>query len=122
MAASSAGQRLFPILFRQVVTNTAKSRVYNAQFFAPFFWYYFTQNGLAIVRLLSDICTTRRERQVHIMQMNIKFELGPKQRPKLAEEIAAALHTIPCYQRLPSCSYKIGDLSAPISSAARGRR
>ena len=43
------------------------------------------------------------------MQMNIKFELGPKQRPKLVEEIAAALHTIPCYQRLPSCSYKIGD-------------
>lgn len=43
------------------------------------------------------------------MQMNIKFELKPKQRPKLAEEIATALHTIPCYQKAPSLSYKIGD-------------
>ena len=43
------------------------------------------------------------------MQMNIRFELQPKQRPKLAEAIAAALHTIPCYQKAPSLSYKIGD-------------
>lgn len=43
------------------------------------------------------------------MQMNIRFELQPKQRPKLAEAIAAALHTIPCYQKAPTLSYKIGD-------------
>lgn len=43
------------------------------------------------------------------MQMDIKFELKPKQRPKLAEEIAAALHTVPCYQKAPSLAYKIGE-------------
>lgn len=43
------------------------------------------------------------------MQTNIKFNLQPKQRPKLADEIAAALHTPPCYQKVPSLSYKIGD-------------
>ena len=43
------------------------------------------------------------------MQMDIKFELKPKQRPKLAEEIATALHTVLCYQKAPSLAYKIGD-------------
>lgn len=43
------------------------------------------------------------------MQMDIKFELKPKQRPKLAEEISTALHTVPCYQKAPSLAYKIGD-------------
>lgn len=43
------------------------------------------------------------------MQMDIKFELKPKQRPKLAEEIATALHTVPRYQKAPSLAYKIGD-------------
>ena len=43
------------------------------------------------------------------MQMNIKFELKPKQRPKRAEEITTALHTVPCYQKAPSLTYKIGD-------------
>ena len=43
------------------------------------------------------------------MQMDIKFELEPKQRPKLAEEVATALHTVPCYQKAPSLAYKIGD-------------
>ncbi len=43
------------------------------------------------------------------MQMDIRFELKPKQRPKLAEEIATALHTVPCYQKAPSLTYKIGD-------------
>ena len=43
------------------------------------------------------------------MQMNIRFELKPKQRPKLAEKIATALHTIPCYQKAPSLAYKIVD-------------
>jgi len=43
------------------------------------------------------------------MQMDIKFELKPKQRPKLAEEIATALHTVPCYQKASSLAYKIGD-------------
>lgn len=42
------------------------------------------------------------------MQMDIRFELKPKQRPKLAEEIATALHTVPCYQKAPSLAYKIG--------------
>lgn len=45
------------------------------------------------------------------MQMSIRFELKPKQRPKQAEEITLALHTIPCYQKAPSLSYKIGDCS-----------
>lgn len=43
------------------------------------------------------------------MQMDIKFELKPKQRPKLAEEIATALHTVPCYQKASSLAYKIGE-------------
>ena len=43
------------------------------------------------------------------MQMDVKFGLKPKQRPKLAEEIATALHTVPCYQKAPSLAYKIGD-------------
>ena len=43
------------------------------------------------------------------MQTNIKFNMQPKQRPKLADEIAAALHTLPCYQKVPSLSYKICD-------------
>ena len=53
------------------------------------------------------------------MQMDIKFELKPKQRPKLAEEIATALHTVPCYQKAPSLAYKIlerdGTLRIPDS-------
>nr|DAH34365.1 MAG TPA: hypothetical protein [Caudoviricetes sp.] len=43
------------------------------------------------------------------MQTNIRFDLQPKQRPKLAEEIATALRAIPCYQKVPSMAYKIGD-------------
>jgi hypothetical protein len=43
------------------------------------------------------------------MQINIKFELKPKQRPKLADEIATALHTIPRYRGVPSLAYEIGD-------------
>ena len=43
------------------------------------------------------------------MQTNIKFNLQPKQRPKLADEVAVALHSFPCYQKVPSLSYKIGD-------------
>lgn len=43
------------------------------------------------------------------MQMDIRFELKPKQRPKLTEEIATAMHTVPCYQKAPSLAYKIGD-------------
>ena len=43
------------------------------------------------------------------MQTNIRFDLQPKQRPKLAEEIATVLQAIPCYQKVPSMAYKIGD-------------
>lgn len=43
------------------------------------------------------------------MQTNIRFDLQPKQRPKLAEEIATAIRAIPCYQKVPSMAYKIGD-------------
>ncbi len=43
------------------------------------------------------------------MQMNIRFELAPKQRPKLADAIGDALHTIPLYQKAPTLSYKIGE-------------
>lgn len=44
------------------------------------------------------------------MQMDIRFELKPKQRLKLAEEIATVLHTVPCYQKASSLAYKIGTL------------
>ncbi len=43
------------------------------------------------------------------MQTNIKFNQQPKQRPKLADDIAATQHTLPCYQKVPNLSYKIGD-------------
>ena len=53
------------------------------------------------------------------MQTNIKFNLQPKQRPKLADEIAAALHTLPCYQKVPSLSYKIGDCTLELDGTLR---
>ena len=56
------------------------------------------------------ICTDlEQEKEGTIMQTNIRFDLRPKQRPKLAEEIATALRAIPCYQKVPSMAYKIGD-------------
>ena len=55
----------------------------------------------------SDICTTEKERQVHIMKNEIRFTLEPKQRPKLAQEIGNILGTAPHYERVPSCAYDI---------------
>ena len=46
------------------------------------------------------------------MQMNIIFELKPKQSPKLAEEIASALHTIPYYQKAPIEKESINTMDA----------
>lgn len=46
------------------------------------------------------------------MQMNIRVELKPKQRPKLTEEIASALHTIPCYQKAPIKKEYINTMEA----------
>ena len=46
------------------------------------------------------------------MQMNIRFELKPKQSPKLAEEIASALHTIPYYQKAPIEKESINTMDA----------
>lgn len=46
---------------------------------------------------------------ITFMQTIIKFELQPKQRPKLADAIATALRNLPSYQKFPTLSYKIGD-------------
>ena len=53
------------------------------------------------------------------MQTNIKFNLQPKQRPKLADEVAVALHSFPCYQKVPSLSYKIGDCTLELDGTLR---
>jgi hypothetical protein len=53
------------------------------------------------------------------MQTNIKFNQQPKQRPKLADEIAATLHTLPCYQMVPNLSYKIGDCTLELDGTLR---
>lgn len=55
----------------------------------------------------SDICTTEKERRVHIMKNEIRFTLESKQRPKLAQEIGNILGTAPHYERVPSCAYDI---------------
>ena len=49
----------------------------------------------------------RTTKEGTIMQTNIRFDLQPKQRPKLAEEIATALRAIPCYQKVPSMVFVI---------------
>ena len=61
----------------------------------------------AILCHQSDICTTEKERQVHIMKNGIRFTLKPKQRPKLAQKIGKILGTAPNYERVPSCAYDI---------------
>ena len=55
----------------------------------------------------SDICTTEKERQVHIVKNEIRFTLELKQRPKLAQEIGKILGTVPHYERVPSYAYDI---------------
>lgn len=67
----------------------------------------YNSNCLAILCHQSDICTTEKERQVHIMKNEIKFTLEPKQRPKLVQEIGNILGTAPHYERVPSCAYDI---------------
>ncbi len=44
-----------------------------------FFWQKYNQKFLAILYHQSDICTTEKERQVHIMKNEIRFTLEPKQ-------------------------------------------
>ena len=63
--------------------------------------------GDAILCHQSDICTTEKERRVHIMKNEIRFTLESKQRPKLAQEIGNILGTVPHYERVPSCAYDI---------------
>lgn len=67
----------------------------------------FLQKYLAILCHQSDICTTEKERQVHIMKNEIRFTLEPKQRPKLSQEIGKILGAAPHYERVPSCAYDI---------------
>ena len=62
---------------------------------------------LAILCRQSDIWTTEKERQVHIIKNEIRFTLESKQRPKLAQEIGNILGTAPHYERVPSCAYDI---------------
>ena len=57
------------------------------------------------------------------MRMGIPFQINIKQRKKLAEDIADALHTLPRYMMYPTCNYEIegclldkrGNLSIPES-------
>ena len=37
----------------------------------------------------------------------------------MADEIAASLHTLPCYQKVPSLSYKIGDCTLELDGTLR---
>ena len=67
----------------------------------------YNPNCLAILCRQSDICTTEKERRVHIMKNEIRFTLESKQRPKLAQEIGNILGTAPHYERVPSCAYDI---------------
>ena len=67
----------------------------------------YNQKCLAILCHQSDICSTKKERQVHIMKNEIRFTLEPKQSPKLAQEIGKILGTAPHYERVPSCAYDI---------------
>lgn len=71
------------------------------------FWQKYNPNCLAILCRQSDICTTEKERRVHIMKNEIRFTLKSKQRPKLAQEIGNILGTAPHYERVPSCAYDI---------------
>lgn len=43
------------------------------------------------------------------MKMTIPYNITGKQRKQLAEDISAALHTIPKYLGYPACNYPIGD-------------
>ncbi|MGB4406627.1 MAG: hypothetical protein WBI82_07190 [Sphaerochaeta sp.] len=42
------------------------------------------------------------------MRMVIPYQISIKQRKKLAEDIADALHTLPRYMMYPTCNYEIG--------------
>lgn len=88
------------------VKNSIKSTV-----FLRTFWQKYNSNCLAILCRQRDICTTEKERQVHIMRNEIRFTLEPKQRPKLAQEIGKILGTAPHYERVPSCAYDIAGIS-----------
>ena len=37
----------------------------------------------------------------------------------MADEIAASLHTLPCYQKVPNLSYKIGDCTLELDGTLR---
>lgn len=43
------------------------------------------------------------------MRMVIPYRISAKQRKKLADDIADALHTLPRYMMYPTCNYEIGD-------------
>jgi len=43
------------------------------------------------------------------MRMNIPYNVKGKQRTKLAEEVSAALQTMPRYLGVPTCAYQIGE-------------
>ena len=67
----------------------------------------YNQKYLAILCRQSDICTTEKERRVHIMKNEIRFTSESKQRPKLEQEIGNILRTAPHYERVQSCAYDI---------------
>lgn len=97
-------------MFCRIVPKYAEKRVKNSikiTVFLRAFWQKYNPNCLAILCHQSDICTTEKERQVHIMKNEIRFTLESKQRPKLAQEIGNILGTAPHYERVPSCAYDI---------------
>lgn len=97
-------------MFCQIVPKYAEKRVKNSikiTVFLRTFWQKYNPNCLAILCHQSDICTTEKERRVHIMKNEIRFTLESKQRPKLAQEIGNILGTAPHYERVPSCAYDI---------------
>lgn len=48
------------------------------------------------------------------MDRKIKFELKPKERQKLTQDIASALNTIPRYLKTPTFAYEIGECRLEI--------
>ena len=85
---------LKPILICRRVPKYSEKTCKNSikiTVFLRTFWQKYNPNCLAILCHQSDICTTEKERRVHIMKNEIRFTLESKQRPKLAQEIGNIL-------------------------------
>lgn len=56
------------------------------------------------------------------MKNEIRFTLGTKKRPKLAQEIGNILGTAPHYERVPSCAYDIAGYRLDKEGVCISRR